>query len=72
VPLRVLEAKLNPGSPFAGHAVEDVEAGTALRVLAIDGAWGPKPHATLTPESRLAIVGTREACDALLEARQSP
>jgi Trk K+ transport system NAD-binding subunit len=71
VPLRTLEATLTLTSALANTTVAEAEARNDLRVLAIDGRWSPKPDATLAPDTRIAIVGTREACDAVLERGQS-
>jgi Trk K+ transport system NAD-binding subunit len=67
VPLRVLEAAVPPGAAFAGQTVGALHRGSELRVLALDGRWRPREDLVLAPGARVAVVGTREACDQLVE-----
>ena len=68
VPLRVLDAALPLGSPFAGRTIRDIQADGGLRILAVDERWRPRTDLPLPPRARVAVVGTREACDALLSS----
>jgi Trk K+ transport system NAD-binding subunit len=66
VPLRVLEAHLPQGSPLEGRSIRDVQAEGGLRILAVDGRWRPRTDLELQAGTHVSVVGTREACDALL------
>ncbi len=66
MPLRVLDAALPEGSPLVGRTIRDVQAESGLRILAVDGRWRPRTDLELTPQALVSVVGTREACDALL------
>jgi Trk K+ transport system NAD-binding subunit len=67
VPLRVLETTIPESWPHAGKRVGELHERSELRVLALDGRWRPREDDTLAPGLRVSIVGTREACDALLD-----
>jgi hypothetical protein len=43
-----------------------VQADGGLRILAVDGRWRPRTDLELTAQAQVSVVGTREACDALL------
>jgi Trk K+ transport system NAD-binding subunit len=66
VPLRVLDAPLPIGSPLEGRTIRDVQADGGLRILAVDGRWRPRTDLELVRGAHVSVVGTREACDALL------
>ena len=66
MPLRVLEAALPIDSPLVGRTIRDVQAEGELRILAVDGRWRPRTDLELTAQAQVSVVGTREACDALL------
>ncbi len=66
IPLRVLDAPLPVDSPLVGRTIRDVQSDGALRILAVDGRWRPRTDLELTAQAVVSVVGTREACDALL------
>jgi Trk K+ transport system NAD-binding subunit len=66
VALRVLEAEVMPESPLAGRMIRDVNAGSELRILALDGRWRPRDDLRLEPGSMIAVVGTRRGCDTVV------
>jgi Trk K+ transport system NAD-binding subunit len=66
VALRVVEATVPAGASVVGRSVGEVHAGSALRVLAVDGRWRPREDLVLTAGAAVAVVGTRAACDELL------
>lgn len=68
VPLRLLETAMPEGSPLLGRTVAEVEADGGLRFLHCGGRWRPRRNIELTAGEEVAVVGTREACDALLRA----
>jgi Trk K+ transport system NAD-binding subunit len=65
VPLRVLETRVPQGWPLAGSRIQDLHAGNELRVLALDGQWLPRADSVLEAGQAVAMVATKEACDAL-------
>jgi Trk K+ transport system NAD-binding subunit len=65
VPLRVVETAVDPASPFAGHSVGEINQGTELRVLALDGRWRPRDDSRLEAGMTVGVVGTLAACEAL-------
>lgn len=67
VPLRVLEARVPDGSKVAGRLIRDVHRERELRVLALDGRWRPRDDLVLEIGSSVSVVGTRDACDDLLD-----
>lgn len=66
VALRVLEAQVRPESPLAGRLIRDVNAGSELRVLALNDRWRPRDDLAIEPGARIAVVGTRRGCDAVV------
>jgi Trk K+ transport system NAD-binding subunit len=66
VALRVLEAEVMPESPLAGRMIRDVNAGSELRILALDGRWRPRDDLMLQPGATIAVVGTRRGCDTVV------
>ena len=68
VPLRVLEVEVPASSRFAGRAIRELHHEGELRVLAVDGRWRPRDDQPVAAGTTIAVVGTREACDDLLNA----
>lgn len=66
VALRVLETEVGARSSLAGRSICDVNASGDLRVLAIDGRWRPRDSVVIGPGATVALVGTREGCDAAI------
>lgn len=66
VPLRVLETVIPAGSRFDGETVGALESAAQLRVLVVGSYWRPAADAPIHAGETVAVVGTREACDALL------
>lgn len=66
VPLRLLETVVSADSPLAGSTVGAVERDGGLRFLHCDGRWRPRPDYPISAGEPIAVVGTREACDALI------
>jgi Trk K+ transport system NAD-binding subunit len=66
VPLRVVDTVVPADWASIGVPIGEINRGRALRVLALDGRW--RPRHDLAPEAgmTISVVGTREACDALL------
>ena len=69
VPLRVLETTIPETWPHAGRSIREAHQAEDLRVLALDGRWRPRDDSALAPGLAVSVVATREACDALLDAR---
>jgi Trk K+ transport system NAD-binding subunit len=65
VPLRVLETTVDAASPYAGRVIRDLHHEREVRVLALDGRWRPRTDLVVEAGMAIAVVGTREACDAL-------
>ncbi|MBJ7331122.1 MAG: potassium channel family protein [Solirubrobacteraceae bacterium] len=68
VPLRLLETTVPVGSSLDGNTVGAVEADGRLRFLHCDHRWRPRDDFPISAGEPIAVVGTREACDALLRA----
>lgn len=66
MPLRLLETTIPAQSPLVGRTVREAEAGGGLRFLHCGGRWRPRTNLELVAGEEIAVVGTREACDALL------
>jgi Trk K+ transport system NAD-binding subunit len=68
VPLRVLETQVPDGSALVGRLIRDVHRDGELRILALGEQWRPRDDLSLQAGARIAVVGTRRACDELLAA----
>lgn len=66
MPLRLVETTIAPGSMLVGRTVRDAEAEGGLRFLHCGGRWRPRTNLELGAGDEIAVVATREACDALL------
>lgn len=66
MPLRLLEIAMPASSPLIGRTVAQAEEAGGLRFLHCGGRWRPRTNLELTAGEQVAVVGTREACDALL------
>jgi Trk K+ transport system NAD-binding subunit len=55
--------------PLAERTIHDVNSGSDLRVLAVDGRWRPRDTIVIEPGIRLAVVGTRDGRETVLGRR---
>jgi Trk K+ transport system NAD-binding subunit len=75
--LLIADVRVEAGSELAGQAVEDVNRGGAVRVIAVGPAtggavdWSPRPGYLIAPQDRIYVLATRTGLSGVLARSQS-